>query len=403
MKKPELLAPAGNFEMLAAALKSGADAVYLGISGLNMRARAKNFSIKDLDKIVDICKVNKVKTYLALNTIIYEEEIDVVKETLKAAKKAGIDAIICWDLSVIKIAKEFGLDVHLSTQGSASNSIALSEYEKLGVSRVILARECTLDEIKQIKESSDIEIEVFVHGAMCVSVSGRCFMSEEMYGKSANRGECIQPCRRKYKIIDPETDKELELDNHYVMSPKDLCTIGIIDKLIDAGIDAFKIEGRNRSPEYVKTVVDCYRKAIDLHIAGKLSKEKKEGLIERLKTVYNRGFSEGFFMGRPITDWTDSYGSKSTKVKEYVGKVLNYYKKPSVAEIKLESGTLGEAEDILIIGPTTGVIETKAESMEIEKKKVKNVFKGQSVGLKIDGIVRKNDKVYRWSERKNSQ
>jgi len=403
MKKPELLAPAGNFEMLAAALKSGADAVYLGISGLNMRARAKNFSIKDLDKIVDICKVNKVKTYLALNTIIYEEEIDVVKETLKAAKKAGIDAIICWDLSVIKIAKEFGLDVHLSTQGSASNSIALSEYEKLGVSRVILARECTLDEIKQIKESSDIEIEVFVHGAMCVSVSGRCFMSEEMYGKSANRGECIQPCRRKYKIIDPETDKELELDNHYVMSPKDLCTIEIIDKLIDAGIDAFKIEGRNRSPEYVKTVVECYREAIDLHVEGKLTKEKKKEFEKQLKTVYNRGFSEGFFLGRPISDWTDSYGSKSTKVKEYIGKVLNYYNKPSVVEIKIESGSLGEDEEILIIGPTTGCVETKVESMEIEKKKVKNVFKGQSVGLKIDGIVRKNDKVYRWSERKNSQ
>lgn len=399
MTKPEILAPVGNFEMLSAAINAKADAIYFGVRGLNMRAGASNFDLKEIEEIVFRCHDNNVKAYLCINTIIFEEETEKIHKILKEAKRTNIDAIICWDLSVLKLARDLDLEVHLSTQASSANSIAINEFKKMGVSRVVLARECSLNHIKKIKENTNVEIEVFIHGAMCVAVSGRCFMSENLYGKSANRGECIQPCRRSYNIQDPETHKELELSNHFVMSPKDMCTIDIIDKILDTGVSCMKIEGRNRSPEYVKNVVEVYRTARNEHLNGTLTKQIKSKLKERLKEVYNRDFSDGFFMGKPIGEWCDTYGSKSKKVKQFIGTVVNYFKKPQVAEIKLNTGKLSIGDTILIIGPTTGCIEHKCKSMQINDKNVESIKKGESVGIKIDTIVRKNDQVYIWQSR----
>ena len=390
----EILAPAGNWEMLTAAINAGADAVYFGIQGLNMRANAKNFTIDDLPEIINKCHQNNVKAYLAINTIIYDTELEKTKQIISKAK--GIDAIICWDLAVIKLARENNIPVHLSTQGSAANSLAISEYKKLGVTRIVLARECSIEDIKNL--NTDVELEAFIHGAMCVAVSGRCFMSQYLYGKSANRGECIQPCRRSYNITDPETHKELELDNHYVMSPKDLCTINIIDKLIEAHVKAFKIEGRNRSPEYVKTTVEAYKSAINAYNEGRLTKELKEKLKLKLKKVYNRDFSTGFYLGKPIDEWTNQYGSKATHVKEYIGRVINYYKKPKVAEIYIETGSFEKGNTLLIQGPTTGSVEIIADSIQYHDKEVNISKKGQSVGIPTP-LVRKNDKVYIWKKR----
>ncbi len=399
MNKPELLAPAGNMEMLAAAIDSGADAVFFGVEGMNMRAGADNFSLQELDKVVERCHKAGRKAYLCVNTIIPEEELDILKDVLMAGKNARADAVICWDLSVIRMARAIGLEVHLSTQASASNSAALKEYKKLGVSRAVLARECTLEQIRAIREKTDIELEAFVHGAMCVAVSGRCFMSEHLYGRSANRGECIQPCRRSYIVTDPETGKELELSDHHVMSPKDLCTIGFIDRLMDAGIDAFKIEGRNRSPEYVKIAVECYKEAIGLHRKGKLTPDRKEELKKRLAEVYNRGFSGGFYMGRPVDEWTDTYGSRSAMVKEYVGKVRNYYARAGACEIFLETGRIRKGDRLLFIGPTTGCEEAQAESVQVEGKVTEEATKGQSVGIAINFRARAGDNVYLWRKR----
>jgi len=391
----ELLAPVGNWIMLEAAIQAGADSVYLGIKGLNMRARAQNFELKDLEKITKRAHKDKVKVYLALNTVVYDNEISQIKEILKAAKKYKVDAIICWDLAVISEAKKLKLPIHISTQASISNFEALKFYYQLGARRFILARELSLEQIKEIKKKIKqhklkAEIEVFIHGAMCVSISGRCFMSQFSFNKSANRGECWQPCRREYLIKDKENEIEFRLGHNYILSPKDLCTIGFIDKLIGAGIDAFKIEGRNRSPEYVKTVVSAYRKVINDPKNKNLVKEQ----LKKLKTVYNKGFSTGFFLGKPINQWSDVYGSKAAETKQYLGKVLNYYSRPGVAEILLEAGNLKIGDRIMIQGNKTGVIEQKITSMEINKKKTKTAKKAQKIGLKTKKV-RENDKIYK--------
>lgn len=398
--KPELLAPAGNWEMLSTAIDAGADAIYFGIEGLNMRAGAKNFTIDDIQEIVEKCHEKNIKTYLAINTIIFDEELLNTEKIIQKASEAKIDAIICWDLAVVSLAKKYELEIHLSTQASAANSLALEQYKKLGISRIILARECSLEQIKNL--NTDLEIETFIHGAMCVAISGRCFMSQYLYGKSANRGECIQPCRREYKIIDPETKEELQLQNHYVMSPKDLCTIDIIDKLIDTGINSFKIEGRNRSPEYVRTTIKAYKEAIEAHVKKQLTPNLKKKLKEQLRTVYNRDFSTGFYLGKPANDWCDSYGNKSTKVKEYIGKVINYYKKPQVAEIYIETGRFNKDDKLLVQGPTTGSIELTACSIQLHDNEVNKASKGQTIGIKSP-LVRKNDKVYIFKDREQHQ
>jgi len=389
MKRPELISPAGDWISLRAGIKAGADAVYFGLKKFSMRAAAKNFKLSELGKVVNFCHKNKVKAYLTLNTIIYENEISKIKKILKKVKEAKVNAVHAWDMAVISQAKKLKIPVHLSTQASVSNSDAAKFYKKLGVDRIILARECNLKHIKEIKKKvKGLEIEVFVHGAMCVAVSGRCFTSQFLFNKSANRGECLQPCRREYTIIDEE-GKQLKIGNKYILSPKDLCTLPFIDKLVKAGIDAFKIEGRNRSPEYVKIVTEIYREAID---SKNFDKNK---LLKKLKTVYNRDFSSGFFLGLPtVKDFTDFYESKAIEKKSYIGFVKNFYKKPGVAEIKLEAGDFKIGDKIMIQGNKTGVIEQEITSIELNHNKIKSAKKGQRVGIKLKNQARPNDKVY---------
>jgi putative protease len=395
-KKPELLAPAGDFAMLHAAIASGADAIYLGVRGLNMRVRAQNFSVTDLATITARCHARNVRVYLALNTIIFENELTEVQRVISAAREAGVDAIIGWDLAVLALARAAGMPVHLSTQASVANSTAIRAYQALGVSRFILARECSLEQIQTIKAETGAEIETFVHGAMCVSESGRCFISQFLYGKSANRGECLQPCRREYRVTDLETGDELTLGHNFVMSPKDLCALGFIDKLIEARIDAFKIEGRARSPEYVRTVVAGYRQAIDLYFSGELTDTVKKQLIENLQTVYNRGFSSGFFLGKPLNAWTTDAGSLATSRKEFLGVVSNFYKKPMAADILLQAGDLKIGEELLFVGETTGAETVVVDSLQLDKVgPVTSAPKGATVGVQVPVLVRRNDQVYK--------
>jgi putative protease len=395
MKKPELLSPVAGWPALRAAVSAGADAVYFGVKEFNMRANARNFSLAELPKATKFCHENKVKAYLTLNTIIYENELAKIKKILKKAKEAKIDAVILWDMAVLQEAKKLKLTVHLSTQASVSNSSAAEFYRKQGIRRIILARECSLKQIKEIKKNSKIEIETFIHGAMCVSVSGRCFLSQEIFGRSANRGDCLQPCRRQYVIMDAEEKHKLVLGKDYVISPKDLCALPFIGQLIKAGIASFKIEGRNRSPEYVKAVTEAYRAAIDDYFAKKLTNQKIKIYVKKLKEVYNRGFSSGFFIGVPSAkDFAHSYGSKAAKRKKYVGIVENYYKKVGAARIKLEAGSIKAGDRLIFEGNKTGVVEENAASMEIHNKKVKKAEKGSSVGIKTKNQLRKNDKVY---------
>jgi putative protease len=403
MKKPELLSPIQDYTSLMTAIKNGADAVFFGIKGFNMRAGAKNFTIKDLPKITKIAHQNNVKAYLAINIIIYEEEIKKVTQILKKVKNAGVDAIICWDFAIIQIANELGIEVHISTQASIANSKTAEFYRKLGAKRVVLARECSIKQIKEIKKNTKVEIEIFIHGAMCVSISGRCFMSQFLYGKSANRGECMQPCRRKYLIKQIDGGKELELGENYVLSPKDLCTIDFIEKIIDIGVDCFKIEGRNRSPEYVAIVTKSYRTIIDFICSAKKRDKNfneqltklKEDLFEKLETVYHRGSSSGFYLGKPINEWTDSSGNQATQKKVYIGKVLNYYSKINVAEILIQGNDQIKIGDAVIFqGPITGVLEQKIVSLEKNHKSIKIASKGEKVAVKVENAVRKNDEVY---------
>ena len=393
--KPELMAPAGDWTMLRAAVSNGADAIYFGVDKLNMRAKAKNFSTDDLKEISDYCKQNNVRTYLTLNTIVFEEELAEVEEIIIKAKTAGIDRIICWDLAVVELCYKHNFPFAISTQGSISNSLAASVYKRLGAVRIVLARECSLEEIKKIRAKTDLEIEAFVHGAMCIAISGRCFMSHHLFGLSANRGECVQPCRREYEVIDPAIDKSLIIGEDYVMSPKDLCTIEFIDQLIEAGIDSFKIEGRKRAPEYVAKTVSVYRRAIDLYFEGKLTNEKKKEFLNELETVYNRGFSTGFYFGVPSSDdYAGVEGSKATTRKVYVGKVLNYYKQSEVAHLLIESGSIKVGDKILIMGETTGVIETEISAMRVNEFENNQANKGDEVTLRLSSLVRRNDKVY---------
>jgi putative protease len=393
--KPELMAPAGDWTMLRAAVKAGADAVYFGVDKLNMRAKAKNFSVDELSEISKFCRSNKVKTYLTLNTIVFEDEIVEAKQIIVAGKRAKIDRIICWDLAVAELCHKHRFPFCISTQGSVSNSLAASVYKKLGAVRIVLARECSLEEIKKIRANTNIEIEAFIHGAMCIAVSGRCFISHHLFGQSANRGDCIQPCRRDYEIYDTATQKSLLIGDDYVLSPKDLFTIEFIDQLIEAGIDSFKIEGRKRAPEYVAKTVSVYRKAIDLHFKKKLTAEKKKEFLEELETVYNRGFSTGFYFGKPSSeDYAGVEGSKATTRKIYVGKVLNYFKRPKVAQVLLETGQIKLKDQLLITGETTGLIEVALDKLYVNEKSVKAAKKEDEVTFVTPELVRRNDKVY---------
>jgi len=384
-KKYELLAPAGNFPMLVSAIKAGADSVYFGLKEFSMRDNAKNFTIKDLDKINKICG-KKVKKYLTINVIIFEEELEKIEKILGKIK-GKVDAVICWDLSVINFCRKLKIPFHISTQASVSNSKAAKFYKNLGAERIVLARELNLNQIKKI--SKFVQVECFIHGAMCVAVSGRCFMSQELFKRSANRGMCTQVCRRSYTIKDSE-GKELKLKRNTILSAKDLCTLPFIEKLKQAGIVSFKIEGRSRDSRYVDAVVRIYRKALD----KKLTKIEIKNGIEKLKEVYNRGFSSGFYMGIPTNDdFSNTENSAATTKKEFIGKVTHYYPKSKVGTIFLSTGKVELGDGIAVIGNTTGLEKIKVKRLEINKKSVKKAIKGQEVGLKLPRV-RKNDEVY---------
>jgi len=385
-QKYELLAPAGDFSMLSAAVNAGADAVYFGMQEFSMREAAKNFTIKDLDEIEKICKPKKVKRYLTLNTIIYNNELKDIEETIKKVK-GKIDAIICWDPSVIQFCKKYKIPFFISTQASVSNIESAKFYKNLGAKRIVLARELNLKQIQEI--SKIVDIECFAHGAMCVSVSGRCFTSQFLFNKSANRGECLHPCRRNYLVKDEEGN-ELKVENNQIFSAKDLCTLPFIEKMKKAGIKSFKIEGRNRDARYVDTVVRIYRKALD----KKLSEKEIEEGIKELEKIYNKGFSSGFYLGTPTSDdFSKVQSNASTEKKHFVGKVVHYFDKVNVAAIKLVS-ELKVGDKISIIGNTTGIINSKVDSIEVKNKKVEKAGKGNEIGIKVPEKVRKNDEVY---------
>jgi len=388
-KKYELIAPAGDFPMLVAAVNAGVDAVYFGLKEFNMRASAKNFKICDINKIKEICKPKNVKMYLTLNTIIYSNELKKIEEIIRKIK-GKVDAIICWDLAVIRLCKKHKVPFHISTQASVANIESAKFYKKLGAERVVLARELNLKQIKEISDNSKIEIECFIHGAMCVSISGRCLISQFLFNKSANRGECLHPCRRSYIVKDKQEGYELEIENDKILSAKDLCTLVFIEKLKKAGIKAFKIEGRNRDARYVDAVVRTYKKALD----KKLTKKEIQQGINELKRVYNKGFSSGFYLKLPTPDdFAKIEHSAAKEKKHFVGKVNHYFTNINVATVKLVS-KLNVGDEIVIIGKTTGIVKSKIKHMEINRKLLEKAKKGDEIGIKLPSKVRKNDEVY---------
>jgi len=396
--KPELLAPARDFSCLAAALRAGCDAVYFGVQRLNMRAGAANFELSDLARIRARCRRFGAKVYLTLNTIVFDDELVVAGEIIQAAHD-HVDAIICWDPGVIALCREAGIPFHVSTQASVANASAARFYSDLGASRIIPARECSLAQIREIREGAGIEVEVFVHGAMCVAQSGRCFMSEHTTGHSGNRGECLQSCRREYLIIDDsDAANQFVIGSNYVMSAQDLCTLPFIEKLAEAGIDAFKIEGRNRDPHYVHTVTTCYRQAVDAWHDGTLTPQLKEHLVHRLHTAFHRGFSGGFFFGKPVTDFTDTDGSKASLRKAYVGKVVNYYARPGVASLQVQDNGFSTGDRLLVEGPTTGVVEVCVSEFLLDERSAAEASHGL-VTIVTPCKVRRNDRVFRLDTR----
>ncbi|ACF10745.1 peptidase U32 [Chlorobaculum parvum NCIB 8327] len=403
--KPELISPAGDWTSMRAALDAGANAVYFGAEGFNMRAASKGFAPGDFGGIARLCRSHGAKAYLALNSVIYDAELGEVDRTVATAKAAGLDAVICWDLAVVEACRRHAMPIHLSTQASVSNISALRFYASLGARMIVLARELTLEQTAAITkciaaEKLPVTVESFVHGAMCVAVSGRCFLSQELFGRSANRGECVQPCRRSYRIADVEEGFELELGSDYVMSPKDLCTLPFLDKLFDAGIGAFKIEGRNRSPEYVATTTAAYRKAIDF-IAEHRDDENfdeayrtlTDGLQDDLARVYNRGFSEGFFFGKPADAWTKHSGSVATETKSYVGVVRKYFPKAGVAEILVHAPSVDSGVTLSIQGSATGLVTVPDAELHLDGDPANRIGQGQVFTVRCNRV-RKNDKVY---------
>ena len=406
MEKIELMAPAGSFESLQAAIYAGADAVYFGVEQLNMRARAaNNFALKDLKKIAVITKKAKIKSYLTLNTVMYDHDLPLMRKICDAAKAAGIDAIIASDLAAIQIAREKKLHIHISTQQNISNIEAVKFFAQFA-DVIVLARELTLQQIKYIVQTIEkenikgssgekIRIELFVHGALCVAISGKCYMSLATYHASANRGACLQNCRRAYKVTDEETGDELVIDNKYIMSPKDLCTIGFLDKILDTGVQVLKIEGRGKAPEYVATVTRVYKEAIESWKNKTYTQEKISRWMKELEKVYNRGFWQGgYYLGKKLGDWSGAYGSQATTEKHYLGKIKNYYKKSKIALITLEAGELKTGFSVIITGPTTGLVETTVSKVYKDDKQIIIAKKGDEITIPIQKLVRKNDKIF---------
>lgn len=403
----EIMAPVGSYESLMAAIQSGADSVYFGIENLNMRSRsASNFTTDDLREIVKICKENNIKSYLTVNTVIYNDDLDMMRKIIDTAKEVEVSAIIAADVAAMLYAYKVGVEVHLSTQLNIANVDALKFYSQYA-DVVVLARELNMEQVatiwKKIQEEQIkgpkgdlIKIEMFCHGALCMAVSGKCYLSLHELNASANRGACYQVCRHAYRLIDDERDIEIKVDNKYLMSPKDLKTIHFINKLIDSGVKVFKIEGRARGPEYVKRVVSCYNEAINSYLDGTFSEEKISEWDEKLKTVFNRGFWNGYYLGQRLGEWSSTYGSEATKRKVYVGKSLKYFSKIGVGEFLVETKYgINIGDELLITGPTTGVIEVKVDEMHVDNHPASRCERGELFSIKVPCKVRPSDKVYK--------
>ncbi len=401
----EVMSPAGSFDALMAAIQGGANSVYFGIEQLNMRARAaNNFTFDDLEKIAGICEPEGVKTYLTLNTIIYDHDLSLMKRIVDGVRTSGITAIIASDQAVINYAKKTGVEVHISTQTNVTN-LETVEFFSNFADVMVTSRELSLKQVKDITKGIErndvrgpsgelVRIEVFAHGALCMAVSGKCYLSLHTNNSSANRGACVQNCRRTYTVTDDEGN-QLEIDNEYIMSPKDLCTIGFLDTVLDAGVTVLKIEGRGRAPEYVKEVTKCYREAVEAVEDGTYTAEKIEGWNERLKTVYNRGFWDGYYLGKELGEWTDGHGSQATTRKKYLAKGVKYFPKINVAEFKMEAHALKVGDQVIITGPTTGVVEKTIEELRVDNESVETVEKGVSFSTPIEDIIRPSDKLYK--------
>ncbi|MBQ6741654.1 MAG: U32 family peptidase [Bacteroidales bacterium] len=401
------MAPVGSWESLQAAIQGGANAVYFGVGKLNMRSRsAANFMVDDLDRIVNIASASGVRTYLTVNTIIYNDEIGEMHTLLEAAKKAGVSAIIASDMAVISYANRIGLEVHISTQCNVSNTEAVRWYSQFA-DVIVTARELPLRQVAEITQfirdnnirgpkGELVQIEVFAHGALCMSVSGKCYLSLDNYNYSANRGACLQLCRRGYIVKDKESDLELEIDNEYIMSPKDLCTIGFLDKIVKAGVRVLKIEGRGRSADYVRTVTECYREAVEAIEEGSYSRDKIDHWMQRLATVFNRGFWDGYYLGRKLGEWSERYGSQATENKVYLGLIRNYFGKINVAEVQLQTNeTLKVGDEIMVIGETTGVYRDTVKELRTDRDPVPEVHQGDRFSFASKELLHRGDKVYR--------
>jgi putative protease len=402
----EIMAPVGSYESLMAAIQGGANSVYFGIEKMNMRAHSSNnFTFDDLEKIVSVCNEHNIKSYLTVNTVIYNKELALMKQIVDAAKKNKITAIIASDISVIQYAREVGVEVHISTQLNISNIESLKFYSNFA-DVIVLARELNVNQVsdiskaikeQQIKGPSGnlVKIEMFVHGALCMAISGKCYLSLHEKNYSANRGACLQTCRKAYMVSEKESGNQLEIDNEYIMSPKDLCTIKFLNKLLDAGVTVLKIEGRARPPEYVKTVSECYSEAVQAYIDDEFSEEKIAGWTDRLSTVFNRGFWDGYYLGQKLGEWSHKYGSRATKRKIYVGKTTNYFSKIKVGEFLIETNSLNVGDEILITGPTTGVVQTHVKEIRVDLKNTQTAQKGARCSVPIDTLIRRSDKLFK--------
>lgn len=400
------MAPAGSYESLMAAIQGGADSVYFGIEGLNMRARSSNnFTTDDLRKIASICDEHGVKSYLTVNTVIYDEDLPLMRTIIDAAKEAGVSAIIAADVAAMAYANSIGQEVHLSTQLNISNTEALKFYARFA-DVVVLARELNLTQVRAIYDAigtqgicgpkgEPIRIEMFCHGALCMAVSGKCYLSLHEMNASANRGACMQICRRGYTVKDRETNIELDVENQYIMSPKDLKTIHFMNKMMDAGVRVFKLEGRARGPEYVHIVTSCYKEAVQAYCEGTFTDEKIAAWDERLKSVFNRGFWDGYYLGQRLGEWSSHYGSSATKRKEYVARGIKYFSGLGVAEFEMESGELRVGDEILITGPTTGALFQTVEEIRVDLRPVSSTVKGERFSIKTAERIRASDRMYK--------
>lgn len=405
-KKIELMAPAGGFDAMQAAIDNGADSIYFGVDQLNMRARATmNFTLGDLEEIAKRCVERGVRTYLTLNTIVYDHDLKIMKKVIDRVKESGITAVIASDQAVLNYAKKKGVEVHISTQLNVTNVETVEFYSNFA-DVMVLSRELSLRQVKiicdQIKKEEItgpsgnlVEVEIFGHGALCMAVSGKCYLSLHTQNSSANRGACVQNCRRKYKVIDIEDGHELEIDNEYIMSPKDLCTIDILDQVVESGISVLKIEGRGRAPEYVAKVTKAYREAIDAYAAGTYNQDRVKEWMDELEKVYNRGFWNGYYLGQKMGEWTNVSGSSATEKKVYIGKGLHYYTKAQIGEFKMEAQSLKVGDRILVTGPTTGAVESTVTEMRVGHESVEEVKRGVEVTFPIEHVVRASDRLYK--------